>query len=387
MRTSDRPWRRALALTVALLVAAPAAGEGAAGWRVAAPGHDWSFPRDHWSHPGYRTEWWYLTGHLEAADEPGRRFGFQLTLFRVGLTPSPPDIDSAWSVSALAMGHAAVSDLTQGEHVFSEVVARATPWLGGFPEFPGEAAAAGGTVAWVRAPAGTDGRWSVDWNGRAFDVSMRDDARGIAFDLATSPLRPLIFQGPGGYSRKSAADDAASLYYSFTRLRTEGTLTVAGRTWDVRGLSWMDKEFSTSTLGERQVGWDWFSLQLRDGRDLMLYVLRRADGAVDWGSATVVDASGAARYLPADGWTVSPGERWSAPSGAAYPIEWRVELPGEGLDLRVRAAFPDQENRSELIDGLDYWEGAVEVADPEGNRVGSGYLEMTGYGEGSRPPV
>jgi predicted secreted hydrolase len=373
--------RRAALTALALLALAAIAGAGDE-WLAARPDYPWSFPRDHWARPGYRTEWWYLTGHLATDEAPARRFGYQFTLFRVGLSPRALPLASAWAATDLVMGHAAVSDLGAGRHVFSEVLYRAMPLLGGF------GTGADPRLAWSRAPAGTDGRWTLDWNGEAFDLAMADDARGIALRLTTRPLKPLAFQGPNGYSRKGAGATAGSQYYSFTRLATRGTIEIAGHAHAVRGESWMDKEFGSSQLGEGQVGWDWFSLQLADGRELMLYLMRDRAGRVDFARGTVVSADGRVRYLDAGEFSARATARWrSAASGADYPARWTVEVPSEGWRLEVVPELADQENRSELVRGLHYWEGAVAVRDPGGAPAGRGYVELVGYGTKTRPAL
>ncbi|BDG07354.1 lipocalin-like domain-containing protein [Anaeromyxobacter paludicola] len=374
--------RSALALGAAGLLAAAVAAAGAdPAFRLAAPGYAWSFPRDHSTHPGYRNEWWYFTGQLAAEGEPARRFGYQLTLFRVGLVPERPPFDSAWSAANLAMGHAALSELSAGRHRFSEVLARETPFLGGFPPFPDP------LLAWVRAPSGTEGRWTVRREGDGFALAMEDRAQGFALRLSARPRKPVVLQGPGGLSVKSAAPGHASLYYSLTRLETSGELEVDGRRYRVAGESWMDKEVGSSQLGPGQVGWDWFSLQLADGRDLMLYALRRADGSVDFASATLVDAAGRPRWLAPGEWSARSDGRWRSPAtGADYPAGWRVEVPGEGIRLTVTPLLADQENRARA-GGLFYWEGAVSLSGDGGRPAGQGYVELTGYGRENRPPL
>jgi len=351
------------------------------GWIGAAPGHAWSFPEDHWSHPGYRSEWWYLTGHLESAS--GRRFGYQFTFFRVGLACVAPTIDSHWAASDLIMGHAALTDVDRRQHRFSEVLYRAVPMLGGFGVFPDS------LIAWSLAPPGTDARWELRWNGAAFDVSMADAARDDAFTLATRPVKPFVFQGPGGVSRKAATEDAASLYYSNTRLATSGTLTIDGERLAVTGTSWMDKEFGSNQLASTQVGWDWLSLQLDDGRELMLYLLRDAEGRVDYASGTLVDADGAASYLQRGDFAVTATGSWRSPaSGINYPLGWRVDVPAAALDLRVVPEIEAQENCSRQVDGLCYWEGAVRISGGDDDaRIGRGFVELTGYGDARRPAL
>ncbi len=351
-------------------------------WEAARGDYRWAFPRDHWARLGYRLEWWYFTGHLAAVDDARRRAGYQFTVFRIGLVRERPDLPSAWSAQNLIMGHAAITDLAAGRHVFSEVLYREMPLLGGFGGYPDP------RIAWSQAPAGTAGEWTLTWNGSAFDFAMADQARGMAFRLSTRPAKPLVFQGPNGFSRKGAGPTAASQYYSFTRLRTEGTLSLDGKAWAVQGESWMDKEFGSNQLGERQVGWDWFSLQLMDGRELMLYLLRDGAGAADFVQGTLVSASGRARYLAPEEWAVRATEVWRSPaSGAEYPSRWVVELPAERLRLEVAPELADQENRSRLVRDLVYWEGAVAVRAPDGSPLGRGYVELTGYGAKRRPAL
>jgi predicted secreted hydrolase len=367
-----------------LLVLVGACGSMAAGpeWRSAQPDYSWTFPRDHWTHADYRNEWWYFTGHLRAVDDPQREFGYQFTLFRIGLLREPPDLDSAWAVRSIAMGHASLGDMREQSHRFSDVIRRTAPFLAGFARYPEH------PLGWILAPAGTDDRWEVDWDGNGFRFRMRDDARGMAFELTARPEKPIVLQGPNGYSRKADRSGAASQYYSFTRLATEGTVTLDGRTWRVVGSSWMDKEFSSNSITEAQVGWDWFSLQLDGGRDLMLFVLRREDGTTDFANGTIVDPSGTPTYLAPEDWTLAAEATWESPAtDATYPSRWLVEVPSAGLELRVVPRFADQENVGRETGGLFYWEGAVDVLDPTGARVGRGYVELTGYGEDNRPPI
>ena len=372
---------------VALLAAVaawpdPPAPLGPSTWATAGPGHVWEFPRDHRAHPDYRIEWWYFTGHLETGESPARRFAYQLTFFRIGVLPEPPDLDSAWNSSGLLMAHAALTDEQEGSHRFSELLVRSTPLLAGFGESPEE------PLAWSRAPAGTAGRWSLHHDGTGFRFEMTDRAAGFGFALETTPLKPRVLQGPGGLSRKSEQPGAASLYYSFTRLATEGKLTVDGESHDVSGVSWMDHEISSSQLADHQVGWDWFSLQLDDGREVMLYRLRDSGGAVDFAKGTRVGVDGAPEYLEAADFSLESRSSWNSPASAIrYPSVWRIEIDGEAEPWVVVPLVAGQENVSRLPGGPTYWEGAVRVETVEGRRLGLGFVELTGYGEGNRPPV
>ncbi|HEX5044616.1 MAG TPA: lipocalin-like domain-containing protein [Candidatus Polarisedimenticolaceae bacterium] len=345
-------------------------------WVRARPGYAWEFPRDHAAHRAYAIEWWYLTGILQAEDAPGRTFGYQLTVFRIGLRPERTALASAWATDTLLLGHAAVTDVAGNDHRFADVLHREIPLLARFGA-PGDP-----VLAWCRAPAGTDGEWSIRWNGAGFDAAAVDARTRLAFRLRTTAEKPLVLHGERGFSAKSGDAGSASLYYSYTRLATEGTLTLDGRSFRVRGTSWMDKEFSTSSLAPQQVGWDWLALRLADGRDLMLYVMRRADGSADTAQASLVSPEGEVRTLPASAWTLRATARWRA-----YPSRFRLDVPGEGIHVAVVPLVLDQENRGTLPGAPDYWEGAVRVEDEEGSVVGDGYVELTGYGPGNRPPV
>lgn len=353
-----------------------------ANWTPARPDFRWSFPRDHWAHPDYRTEWWYFTGQLAAAGDTAPRFGYQFTFFRIGVLREPPRLDSDWATQMLVMGHAAVTDLSTGRHLFSEVLVRAVPNLAGF------GAEGDSMLVWSRAPAGTPGRWTLRWTGDGFRFSARDSAQRLAFDLEAAPTKPLVFQGPNGFSRKGPGPTSASLYYSFTRLATTGTLALDGAAYAVRGESWMDKEFFSNSLTDDQVGWDWFSLQLTDGRELMLYLLRDSSGATTWSSGTLVSPTGAPRWLDRTAFTVRPSGTWTSPAtGAAYPARWTVSVPSAGLILDIEPLVSAQENRSRILPPLFYWEGAVRVRDNTGRPAGRGYVELVGYGSGRRPAL
>lgn len=334
------------------------------GWRQAAPGYRFEFPRDHASHPDFKVEWWYYTGNVAAAD--GRRFGYQVTFFRIGVEPAPVN-PSRWAVRDLFMAHLAITDIGRRRFQFAERLNRAGPgW-------------AGADLARYRV-------WNEDWEaGLDPDGAHRLRAAGgdIGIDLRLQEGKPPVDQGIDGVSRKGREAGNAAHYYSLTRMPTAGSLLVGGERIEVQGTSWMDHEFGRSFLETGQDGWNWFALQLDDGTDVMVYEFVRSDGRRDIHSAgSHVDARGRPRPLGVDEFSIEPGERWqSARSGGSYPIAWRVRVPGEGLDLDVRAAIADQELVTERSGGVTYWEGAVIV---EGRRGGSpirgrGYVEMTGY--------
>ena len=340
-------------------------------WQEAQAGYQFSFPRDHAAHPPYRVEWWYYTGNVETPE--GRRFGYQLTFFRTGvtLTPTTP---SRWAVRDLYMTHFAISDLDNKKFYFFELLNRAG-------------------VHWAGAETNQYHVWNEGWEARlegdVHVLSARENSCTIALRLTPDKL-PVI-HGENGLSQKGASAGNASQYYSFTRLRTNGTIAVDGQTFTVSGLSWMDHEFGTSFLEKDQVGWDWFSLQLQDGRELMLFQLRRADGSIDpHSSGTLVEANGTTTHLSMSEFSLVPEQYWHSPeSGARYPTVWLLTLPGYDLRLRVSAAVPNQELRTEASTGVTYWEGSVVVTEKSGgyNIHGRGYLEMTGYAGKSMGPI
>jgi predicted secreted hydrolase len=333
------------------------------GWRQAEVGYDLQFPRDHGSHPGYRIEWWYYTGNLSSDD--GRRFGYQVTFFRIGVDPAPAN-PSRWAVRDLFMAHLAVTDIGAGRQVVAERLDR-------------------GGVGWSGARVGTldvwNGDWRADLDGATHRVRAIDGVFGVDLRLAFGK-GPTV-HGEAGLSRKGAQAGNASYYYSMTRMPTTGHLVIDGETVAVTGTSWMDHEFGTTFLEASQVGWDWFSLQLDDGSDLMMFQLRGADGEPDLHSAgTWVDAAGIATSLGAGDITLVPGRRWSSPStGGVYPVQWRIEVPGRAAQLDVSAVLDAQELNTAASTGVTYWEGAVTVRGQVGEDAvsGRGYLEMTGY--------
>ncbi|HJQ71377.1 MAG TPA: lipocalin-like domain-containing protein [Blastocatellia bacterium] len=340
--------------------AAPATNEG---WREARAGYSYSFPRDHASHAPYQIEWWYYTGNLAARD--GRRFGYQLTFFRTGVVPKPAN-PSRWAVRDLYMAHFAISDIDRESFHWSERLSRAG-------------------INWAGADATAYRVWNGDWearlDGQTHSLAARDE--GFALELKLQPSKPEVIHGQNGVSQKGPSEGNATHYYSLTRLPSEGVVVIDGERFDVTGESWMDHEFGTRILGLEQFGWDWFSIQLDDGRELMIFQIRRSDGSVDRrSSGTLIDAQGNAIHLPFGEFTLSPRDRWTSPaSRATYPTAWAVEAPGHGLSLNVVAAFKDQELRATESTGVTYWEGAVEVSGRAGANVtrGRGYLEMTGY--------
>lgn len=334
------------------------------GWQRAGAGYRFQFPRDHASHPDYKLEWWYYTGNLSAPD--ARAFGYQITFFRIGVEPTPIN-PSRWAVRDLFMAHFAVTDIARGGFQFAERLNRAG-------------------IGWAGAAVDRYRVWNEGWEARLDPEGrhrLHASQANMTIDLRLDPGKPPVDQGTDGLSQKGSAEGNASHYYSLTRMPTAGTLTLDGKTIEVRGLSWMDHEFGTSFLEEGQQGWNWFALQLDDDTELMLYEFRRSDGKRDaHSSGSLVDELGRRTPLRTADFTMTPTEWWSSPrSHAVYPVAWTLRLPGYNLDLRVRAAVAPQELVTARSAGVTYWEGAVLVEGTRGGRSvrGRGYLEMTGY--------
>ncbi|MGB0712147.1 MAG: lipocalin-like domain-containing protein [Gammaproteobacteria bacterium] len=376
------------------LIAAPDGGKDGASEPAASPLGEWlgdarsdtgfaralepvplEFPRDHGPHPDYRVEWWYFTGNLTGMD--AGEYGYQLTLFRFGLAPGEADADAnPWRTHQVWMGHLAISDIDAATHHHAERLSR-----GGPPNAPERALAGARTPPlavwlddWSITSRADEGPAPGSADAGPFPLVLKASDGGYGLELLLSPGKPLVLQGEAGLSRKSAEPGNASYYYSYTRLPTRGHIHMDGRRIEVSGQSWMDREWSTSALADDQAGWDWFSLQLDDGRDLMFYRMRRKDGGTDPASGGVLVArDGTSTPISARDALLTPLHHWTSDhSGRRYPVEWRLRLPAHDLDVTVRARFPDQEMRTRVT----YWEGAVAV---QGTHNGKGYLEMTGY--------
>ncbi len=329
-----------------------------AGWREALPGWEFEFPRDHGPHRDFKTEWWYFTGNLQDAD--GRRFGYELTFFRQGLRP--PDVrqpdESAWIANEIALAHFAVTDAAGGRFYFDHRLLRVGLGLADF----------------TNSKIHIDD-WSLrflpDGGGRIVARSER-----MSLDLTLAAGKPPAVHGTNGVSQKSAGAGRASHYYSLSRMRSEGTLTLSGRATPVTGDTWFDHEWASNQLTGEQAGWDWFGLHLADGSDLMLYQLRLKNGGTDLASSgTLVRPDGTAIHLPRDAFRLIPGDAWTSPeTKVRYPLHWKIEVPAHGLSLEVTPVLDDQEMR---VPPAAYWEGAMTIT---GSTTGTGYMELTGYG-------
>jgi predicted secreted hydrolase len=366
-----RHLRHTLCLSSSLLVVAPGlAADTSQEFRVATEGYQYAFPRDHGAHEDFRTEWWYYTGQVKTKD--GRPFGYQLTFFRRGMPRHQVrTLPSQWAVTQLYLAHFAVSDLSKGHFHYAEKISRAGL---------GKAGAARDRLhVWID-------QWSAESPSTAPGTQTLHATDGdLALQLTVSPEKSLVVHGTQGISRKGAAAGQASHYYSFTRLATTGTLSIGTERFDVTGSSWMDHEFGSADLDKDLVGWDWFSLQLDDQRELMLYRLRRADGSADpVSSGTIIDRDGLGHHLSIGDFTLEPTSYWtSQTSHARYPQRWRLTIPSRQLSLELVPLMAEQELSTTRSTQVTYWEGAIAATGTaQGQPIhGQGYMELTGYAE------
>lgn len=332
-------------------------------------GYRYEFPRDHGSHPDFRTEWWYFTGNV--ADAKGERFGFKLTFFRNRMAPPGADTPaSPLAATQVYLSHFAVTAIDRGAHANFERIGRAALGQGHASETDFDVAC-------------------QEWHARrladdTFVLSARDG--DTAIELSLAPQRPFTIHGRDGVHVKAAVESQASHYISFTRMETSGTIVWNGIPHAVRGSGWMDHEFGSDQLATTESGWDWFGLQLDNGDDLMVYQLRTPEGTAkpDF-HGTIVRADGSTAPLLSGSYTIEATRRWRSPhTGGDYPIAWRIAIPSEAITLEVEATVADQEMRNPRSTGFAYWEGAVTVRGTKNGAAiaGRGYAELVGYARG-----
>ncbi|MGB5750394.1 MAG: lipocalin-like domain-containing protein [Desulfobacterales bacterium] len=337
------------------------------------------FPKDHGSHPGYRTEWWYYTGNLQA--DSGEKYGFQLTFFRRQISPPGdrlnwPQPASAWRTQQVYLAHSAISDITEKKHLQAELVSRQALGIAGANQSEDT------TTLFLKS-------WSAHLG--PDEHLLKVDSDGFSYELTLTPQKPSVLHGIAGYSLKGSTAERASCYYSFTRLKAAGKLSIGENRVAVKGSAWMDHEYSTALLEPELRGWDWFSLQLSDQTEVMAFVLRKEEGGMGpASSATVIGNRGQKRHISKDEFLVTVRNTWKSPhSKAVYPAGWRLQIFPSQLDLTILPKLADQEMRTAGSTGVIYWEGSVSI---EGTRAGQpiagqGYVELTGYDKAFDAPM
>ncbi|OGP49516.1 MAG: hypothetical protein A2Y79_09305 [Deltaproteobacteria bacterium RBG_13_43_22] len=361
-------------LSIFLLIFVPQAiAAGNPGFKPALPGWKYEFPRDHRLHRDFKTEWWYYNGHLKSPE--GQSFGYQVTFFRVGLIPGPmPREGSRWHIRDVYMAHLAVTDINNKTFLYQEKAGRGNLGLAG--------ADTDQYRVWVE-------NWKVIGEGKGHQIQAGDADLSISLNII--PTNPPVIHGVNGLSQKGSKAGQASHYYSQTRMNTKGIIRIKGKEIPVTGISWMDHEFGSNQLSKTQTGWDWFSIQLDNGMDLMIYQLRRLDGRVDPNSSgTLIGPDSHTIHLFLKDIKLRVLKFWkSSRSGAEYPASWEIDLPQHDLKLELIPLVADQELMTPKSTGVTYWEGAVKVKGHYKGRAaeGTGYVEMTGYDRRFQPKI
>jgi predicted secreted hydrolase len=347
-------------------MAASAAGTAFASAPFAAwslPARSLRFPRDHGAHPELRTEWWYITGHAVSRAPNPREFGFQLTFFRSRVDAARA-MQSKFAAQQLIFAHAAVTDV-QGQKLWHDQrIARA-----GFG-----VAVAGTEDTQLKLNDWTLQRDTAEPS--RYNASL--PANDFALQLQMNETQPLILQGQNGLSRKGPEVRQASYYYSHPQLHTSGSIMLQGQPFEVTGKAWLDHEWSEELLHPDAQGWDWIGMNLDDGSALTAFQLRTASGGAIWDGGSFRSAKSQLTVFKRGEVSFKPVRLWTSPlTQARYPVEWQVRTPTEVY--RVKAVLDKQELDSRSSTGAVYWEGLSELLDSRGQRVGRGYLEMTGY--------
>lgn len=352
-----------LACLVLLLLPPGFVGASPTIFKEAQPGRTLEFPRDFGAQPDYKQEWWYYSVHLESA--AGDRLGYQLTFFRVALKSTDPKGSPSVSTQNIFAGHMALTIPARSEFISRDIAV---------PEILGLAAAANDHLE-VRIDD-----WQISLKGDVHVLQAR--SRNLALDLRLTPQRPITLHGSGGYVARGNPT-GSGYHYSLSRLATQGEVRCGAQIYKVSGTSWFDREFGTTILGPKQRGWDWFALQLNDGRDVMLYLLRNRDGGLSPNSyGAIIDPRGQVSRLGPGDFQLTPTGHWKSPRTAAvYPAGWQLTIPGQYASLTIAPTVADQEVTLLGLDSLTYWEGQVTVTGRRGPEPvsGRGYVELTGY--------
>jgi predicted secreted hydrolase len=360
--------RNIMICVLALLFLMIAAGKAVSAdeWKQAIGPWQWSFPRDHGVHPEYRTEWWYFTGNLK--DKNGKQYGYQLTFFRQGLALKASQHTNPWSIRDVYLAHFAIVDGLAGQFWHHDQASRSGPGLAG-------------------SKIGAMDVWTLNWSAKMFGdtIFLKASHGEMALDLELISRKPKIFHGNKGLSTKGPNPGQASYYYSFTDIATKGTIrtSLSKQPVEVTGTSWFDQEFGSNVLSPDQVGWDWFGIHLSDGRDIMLFQLRKKDGSIESSSSgTIIEKDGSSRHLRQSDIALKVLAQWKSPkSGGTYPAKWQIIIPSAQIDITLVPIVANQELATESSTGVTYWEGAVTgTGSSRGNRITvEGYAELTGY--------
>jgi len=337
-----------------------------------------SLPRDDAPHDRL-TEWWYYTGHLGSED--GHRLGFEYVIFRAERGAFP----TSW------VSHLAITDETNARFFYSQRLevgpaadqamrgADGTPTgfdlaiVGSDPTRP----ATSGRSPWTMTGANGEDRLSATL--APDEAALAGSPGGLGLDLRLRATKPATLHDGDGWIDFGPA--GGSYYYSRTAMTAGGNVMVDGQALAVEGSAWFDHQWG-DFISVGGGGWDWFAINLADGTDLTLSLVRDTDGSYPLVYGTVVSADGSVRHLERAAFTVTVTARWTSPTtGADYPAGWTIEIPADRLTIRLRPAVAGQELDTRATTGVIYWEGSQVVQATRAGRPlgGEAYVELTGY--------
>ncbi len=343
-------------------------------FKRALPGRTFSFPRDHFSHPEFKTEWWYYSGHLQSLDTDKKSYGYQLTFFRTALKKEAKDAKSKWSIRNLYFAHLALTDELKKTFEYREKISRGSLGEAGASSYEKNEKP---FRVWIED-------WFVEGKGPGLRHQLlRAGNQDLGIEFLLTPEKKPVVHGQNGISQKGEGEGYASHYYSITRLKTEGKIFLKKVEVPIHGTTWMDHEFGSNQLREYQRGWDWFSVRLDNGLDLMFYQIRHQDGKMDpYSSGTIIFPDGNHQHLPLKDFEIKFLDQWkSQKSGAIYPSKWSLKVPASRIELLLAPTVKEQELITQESTRVTYWEGSVKVEGKyQGNPIkGMGYVELTGY--------
>lgn len=314
-------------------------------------------PEDHYDHSNFRNEWWYFTGNLKDTNQ--KEFGYQFTIFR--FNNNQDDINSLWSASDIYLGHLAISDIDEAKYFSKEVFFRNS-----------ELGFAGGDIQqnkiWIS-------NWEIKFDGDTVHLSARQDE--LIVDLILESKSRPVYHGDNGYSEKGSENTNASYYYSITDYETNGKITINNKIHEVSGKSWFDHEWSSGVLPNDVVGWDWFSLRFDEGSQLMIYQLRDNAGLpTKFSAGTFIEKNTQVIKLNSEQFELNPVGNWNSDlTDISYPLQWEIKISDLNINIRIKPKINNQEFNNTII----YWEGAVNILNNSNQRIGEGYMELTGY--------
>ncbi len=330
------------------------------------PGYQWKFPRDHGSHPSFKTEWWYYTGHLTTSKN--RTFGFELTFFRQAQSKIKKGSINNWDIDNIHLAHFAISDDQNKTFYFDSNISR--------PSF---------NMAYAQKNKldVKNGNWHIKQQKNT--VFLTASAPNINLDLELNITKGPILQGDNGYSLKSNHHPIASYYYSIPKLTGNGTLILLNNNHTVSAKAWFDHEFfshnlatNTKKFGAGKIdGWDWFAIQLNNNTEIMIYQVRHPNRKNDYLFGTYIDTKGTLTKLSPKMFSITTLDHWkSKKTNITYPSKWKINIPSLNYNLIITPTFNDQELVFNKDNILNYWEGRSIVS---GSHSGNAYVELAGY--------